>query len=277
MGGEEEGKKNNNKQHDDHSDIVVLCYFYILCNVSETVRRGGSGRLLSVRSHLAVSSAVCSNLRTRSQAQAQAGATEGLIVKVRFNKTVRFSLGGGGGGVRGGWTEWRPPEERRKTEARGVSSRMKAEQAQQIEMFTELSTPKMLSICAAAARSDRSPSQLCSQLQQVCCRASCERPGKLRCTSPNREYTPRALFFDSSRVGLAHGRTCRETWKQSKKIRSFFFFFPRQSDLVRGLIRRTSACFYAAGGETIGKQQKIEAILGKRGRSWALPLHLQHI
>lgn len=105
MGGEEEGKKSNNKQHDDHSDIVVLCYFYILCNVSETVRRGGSGRLLSVRSHLAVSSAVCSNLRTRSQTQAQAGATEGLIVKVRFNKTVRFSLGGGGGVVGGGWTE----------------------------------------------------------------------------------------------------------------------------------------------------------------------------
>lgn len=55
------------------------------------------GGCLSVRSHLAVSSAVCSNLRTRSQTQAQAGATEGLIVKVRFNKTVWFSLGVGGG------------------------------------------------------------------------------------------------------------------------------------------------------------------------------------
>lgn len=88
---------------------------------------------------------------------------------------------------------------------------MKAEQSQQREMFTELSTPKMLCICAAAARSDRSLSQLCSQLQQVCCGASRERPGELRCTPPNREYAPTALFFDSSRVGLAHDRTCRET------------------------------------------------------------------
>lgn len=47
--------------------------------------------------HLAVSSAVCSNLRTHSQFQAQAGAIKGLIVKVGFNKTVRFSLGGGEG------------------------------------------------------------------------------------------------------------------------------------------------------------------------------------
>lgn len=45
--------------------------------------------------HLAVSSVVCSNLRSHSQAPA--GATKGLIVKVGFNKTVRFSLGGGAG------------------------------------------------------------------------------------------------------------------------------------------------------------------------------------
>lgn len=43
MGGEEEKKKRNNKQPDDHSNIVDLCYFHLLCNVSETAR-GGSGR-----------------------------------------------------------------------------------------------------------------------------------------------------------------------------------------------------------------------------------------
>lgn len=103
MGGEEEGKKTTT----NNMMITAILSFsaIFIYSVSETVRRGGSGRLLSVRSHLAVSSAVCSNLRTRSQTQAQAGATEGLIVKVRFNKTVRCSLGGGGGGVRGGWTE----------------------------------------------------------------------------------------------------------------------------------------------------------------------------
>lgn len=179
-------------------------------------------------------------------------------MKVRFNITVRFRIGGGGGGV--GWgLDHRRSGGRLKPGASAAG--WKAEQAQQREMFTELSTPKMLRICAAAARSDRSLSQLCSQLQQVCCGASCERPGKLLCTTPNREYAAGPYFL----TGVVSGnvKTIR-----ANSVNFFFpFFFSRQSDLVHGLAWRTSACFCTAGGESIGKHDNIEAILGGRGRS----------
>lgn len=148
--------------------------------------------------------------------QAQAGATEGLIVKVRFNKTVRFSLGGGGVG---------PSEDHRWSEARGVSSQMKAEQAQQREVFSELSAPKTLCICAAAARSDRSLSQLCPPLQQVRCGAPRERLGKLR-SAPLRIRTHAPYFFLTVAVSGVHTaeRVGKQTHNQSKSGEILFLF-----------------------------------------------------
>lgn len=211
MGGEEEGKKSNNKQHDDHSDIVVLCYFYILCNVSETVRGGRKWAAASLYAAIPLFLPRFAVIwGTRSQTQAHAGATEGLIVKVWFNKTVRFSLGGGGGvGGEAGLSEDHRRSVR-KTEARGVSRRMKAEQAQQREMFTELSTPKIPGLIAAFLNSARSSSR-CAAGHFASAPASC---AALRQTENTH---PRPCFFDSSRVGLAHDRTCRETWKEIKE------------------------------------------------------------
>lgn len=129
--------------------------------------------------------------------------------------------------VRGGWTEWRPLEEQKKSEALGASSQIKTEQAQRKEMFTELSTPKLHCICAAAARSDRSLCQLCSQLQQVCCGASCKRRSTCAALHQTDHIHPTwPLFFDSSPVEFAHNKTCREMGKQSKK-NALRIFFPK--------------------------------------------------
>lgn len=90
MGGEEEEKATTNNMMITAILSFSAIFIYSVMSQQQPGEEVGG-------CHLAVSSAVCSNLRTQSQSQAQAGAINGLIVKIGSNKSVRFSLGGGEG------------------------------------------------------------------------------------------------------------------------------------------------------------------------------------
>lgn len=168
---------------------------------------------------LAVSSAVCSNLTTCSLYQTQAWAIKGLIVKVGFNKTGRFSLGGGEKqldwlktteGAEEDWSRGRQPLD----EGRAAAAERNVYRA----FYTKVS----LYLCSTCQIWSQPLSTLLAALAGVL-RGDSQAPQHLCCTPPNRIYTWLEPYFLTVAVWSLH--TAELAWKcenNQRKTQSIF-------------------------------------------------------
>lgn len=259
MGGEEEKKKNTTTNNMMITAILSISAIFIHSVMSQKQR----GEEVGGR-HFAVSSLVCSNLRSRRQSQAQAGA-----IKAFNKKTARFS--GRGGEGEAGLSE----DHRRSTG--NLKPGASAARWRQSRRSRKKCLPSFLhQRCTASVQ--QLPERIAAFVDSARSSSRCaaghlaSTPAPVLHSTEQRRPDPAPYLFT---VAVSSFHTAQLVGK-CENNQSIFFFFPRQSgDLVRSLTRFTLTHFCTAGEENIGKLVKIGAILGEEEEmSTATKTHL---
>lgn len=238
--------------------ILSFSAIFIYSVMSQKQWWGGSGRLLSVHSDIAVSSALCSNLRTRSQSQAQEGASRGLVVEVRLNKTVRFSLVGGGWGCTAGvdWVKTTGGAEEDWSPRRSLADEGRAGAAERnvYRAFYTKDAPHLCSSCQIWSQLFWAPLAAPAGVLRGISRA----PRQLRCSPLNSGGDAPDPCFLTVAVSDSHRaeRVGECLNNQANPVNFFFLLF------FGGKATRCELSFSSAGGESIGKHEKTGEVKG---------------